>query len=116
VCESNGFQAILADLAKQRGLKNIETFTTTAGNKKDLYLGLPSISAMFERGQIKMPYKEGKTREMVDWICGEFNSISFNEDSGKLESVGEHDDAVMGSFISINSLRENKGVMNGYTV
>ena len=116
VCESNGFQAILADLARQRGLKNIETFTTTAGNKKDLYLGLPSLSAMFERGQICIPYKEGKTRDTANWLCGEFNSVSFNEDSGKLESVGEHDDGVMSSFIALNSLRENKNIFRAYMV
>jgi len=116
VVESNGFQSILADMAKQRGLRNIETFTTTSGNKKDLYLGLPSLSAMFERGQIKMPYKVGVTQETINWICGEFNSISFNEDSGKLESVGEHDDAPMSSFMAINDLRENKNVFKGYLV
>ena len=36
-CEANGFQSILSGLAKERGLKNIEPFTTTEGNKKDLY-------------------------------------------------------------------------------
>ena len=116
VCESNGFQAIMADLAKQRGLKNIETFTTTSGNKKDLYSGLPSISAMFERGQIKLPYALGATKDIIDWVCGEFNSVSFNEDNGKLESVGEHDDAVMSSFMAINKLRENTKKYRAYTV
>lgn len=114
VCESNGFQSILSDLARQRGLKNIEEFTTTSGNKKDLYLGLPSISAIFERGEFKMPYAEGETRDLANWVCGEFNSISFNSDSSKLESVGEHDDSSMAIFMIVNSLRENSSVFKGY--
>lgn len=34
VCESNGFQRILAGMAKERGLVNVEEFITTEGNKK----------------------------------------------------------------------------------
>lgn len=106
VCESNGFQSILSALARERGLKNIETFTTTEGNKKDLYTGLPSLSAMFERGQLKCPYAIGETRQAVDLMFGEFSSITFKSDNGKLEAVSGHDDVCMSTFISINSLRE----------
>lgn len=110
VCEANGFQSILSGLARERGLKNIETFTTTEGNKKDLHTGLPSLSAMFERGQIKIPYAVGPTREMVKIIFGEFSSITFRSDRGKLEAVGAHDDICMSSFIAINSLREDSHI------
>lgn len=106
-CEANGFQSILSGLAKERGLKNIEPFTTTEGNKKDLYTGLPSLSAMFERGQIKCPYAIGETRQAVDLMFGEFSSITFRSDNGKLEAASGHDDVVMSSFISLNSLRED---------
>lgn len=106
-CEANGFQSILSGLAKERGLKNIEPFTTTEGNKKDLYTGLPSLSAMFERGQIKCPYAIGETRQAVDLMFGEFSSITFRSDNGKLEAASGHDDVVLSSFLSINSLRED---------
>ena len=106
VCESNGFQSILSALARERGLKNIETFTTTEGNKKDLYTGLPSLSAMFERGELKCPYAVGETRQAVDLMFGEFSSITFKSDNGKLEAASGHDDVCMSTFISINSLRE----------
>lgn len=106
VCESNGFQSILSALARERGLKNIETFTTTEGNKKDLYTGLPSLSAMFERGQLKCPYAIRETRQAVDLMFGEFSSITFKSDNGKLEAASGHDDVCMSTFISINSLRE----------
>lgn len=110
ICEANGFQGILSDMARQRGLQNVEKFTTTEGNKKDLREGWPSLSAMFERGQIKIPYKEGETRNMVGIVFGEFSSITFRSDKGKLEAVGAHDDIVSSSFISINTLREKSNV------
>lgn len=106
-CEANGFQSILSGLAKERGLKNIEPFTTTEGNKKDFYTGLPSLSAMFERGQIKCPYAIGETRQAVDLMFGEFSSITFRSDNGKLEAASGHDDIALSSFLSINSLRED---------
>lgn len=106
-CEANGFQSILSGLAKERGLKNIEPFTTTEGNKKDIYTGLPSLSAMFERGQIKCPYAIGETKQAVDLMFGEFSSITFRSDNGKLEAASGHDDIALSSFFSINSLRED---------
>lgn len=107
-CEANGFQSILSGLAQERGLKNIEPFTTTEGNKKDLYTGLPSLSAMFERGQIKCPYAPGETKQAVDIMFGEFSSITFKSDNGKLEAASGHDDICMASFLAINSLREDE--------
>lgn len=108
ICESNGFQSILSSLAKERGLENVETFTTTEGNKKDLYTGLPSLSAMFERGQLKCPYAPGETKQAVDIMFGEFSSITFKSDNGKLEAGSGHDDICMSSFMCINSLRESE--------
>lgn len=108
VAESNGFQSILSDLVRERGVKNIEEFTTTSKVKKNSYEGLPSISAMFERGEIKLPYKEGESKETTNWLCGEFNSITYLEDSGKLESAGATDDGVMSSFFALSDLREKK--------
>jgi phage terminase large subunit-like protein len=106
--ENNGFQRIIAELVKERGVRNIEPFETTAKVKKNSYEGLPSLSAMFERGEIKIPYKDGKTRETALWLCGEFNSITFLEDTGKLESAGGTDDGAMSTFFAITELREKK--------
>lgn len=108
ICENNNFQRILSALARERGLTNIEEFTT-GSNKKDLYEGLPSISALFERGEIKIPYGDEKSRNMAQWLCGEFNSVTFNQDSGKLESATEHDDGAMSTYFAIQDLRESGG-------
>lgn len=116
VCEANGFQGILSALARERGLSNIEQFTTTEGNKKDLYSGLPSLSAMFERGQIKVPYKEGETRQKVELMFSEFASVTFRSDKGKLEASSGHDDIVMSNFLSIHTLREENGSGNSFSI
>lgn len=109
VVEDNGFQKILADMARQRGLRNITPFTTTAGNKKDLRTGWPSLAALFERGAIRCPYHPD-TREGVDTMFGEFNSVAFRSDRGVLESISGHDDCVSSSFMAINRLREGATV------
>lgn len=109
VCETNGFQRIMADMVKKRGLKNVKEFVTIASKKKDSYEGLPALSAIFERGEIKIPYADGETRNMTETIFGEFNSISFREDKGTLEGTGSHDDIPMMSFIGIYTLREKSG-------
>lgn len=109
ICENNNFQRILSALARERGLTNIEEFTT-GSNKKDLYEGLPSISALFERGEIKLPYGDEKSCNNAQWLCGEFNSVTFNQDSGKLESATEHDDGAMSTYFAIQDLRESGGV------
>lgn len=108
VCEANGFQSVVADLVRQRGLKNIEDFTTTGNKKKSDFEGLPSLSAFFERGEIKLPYKDGTTREAVMQLCSEFNSIGYNEDKGTLESLSEHDDLVISAWLALFYLIENK--------
>lgn len=63
---------------------------------------------MFERGQIKCPYAPGETKQAVDIMFGEFSSITFKSDNGKLEAASGHDDVVLSSFLSINSLREDE--------
>lgn len=116
VCEANNFQAILSDMGKQMGINSISTFTTTAGNKKDLKSGLPSLAAIFERLEIKIPYGDDRSKQMAHWLAGEFNSMTFNQDKGTLESASEHDDGVMATFMAINELRENGGGYTAYMI
>ena len=40
-------------------------------------------------------------------MFGEFSSITFRSDNGKLEAASGHDDVVMANFLAINSLRED---------
>ena len=116
VCESNNFQIILSDMAKQMGLNNVEPFNTNSFNKKDLKSGLPSLAALFERHEIKLPYGDQKSKETAHWLLGEFNSMTFNQDKATLESTTEHDDGVMSTFMAINNLREQGTGFKAYMV
>jgi phage terminase large subunit-like protein len=106
IAEGNGFQSVMIELVKERGVSNIEAFVTESNLKKDLYEGLPSLSAMFERSEIKIPFGNEESRNTFEWLCGEFNSVTFHEDSGKLESSSDHDDGAMSAFFAITDLRE----------
>lgn len=108
IAEGNGFQSVMIALVKERGVSNIEPFITESNLKKDLYEGLPSLSAMFERGEIKIPYGNEESINTFQWLCGEFNSVTFHEDSGKLESSSDHDDGAMSTFFAVTDLRERK--------
>jgi hypothetical protein len=112
IAENNGFQRIMLDLAKEHGIKNVTEFTTTSWNKKDMYNGLPSLAVLFEQGRIRMPRGDIYSKEMSDWLCSEFNSITIKPDSGKLESAGQHDDGPMATFFSIKGvdINKNKGL------
>jgi hypothetical protein len=117
VCEVNGFQRILADMAKQRGAKNIKEFTTTSGVKKDLYQGLPSVGALFERGQIKFPNSPDEdTQQKNELAFQEYNGVTFNESSGKLENALGHDDICMADFMALSELRENSKTLEMFLI
>ena len=117
VMESNGFQKILADMVKQRGVRNVKEFVTTSGVKRDLYVGLPSMSAVFERGEIKIPFApDEETQEKTQLVFSEFNGVTFNEDSGKLENSIDHDDCVMAIFMAATELRENNKILEMFMV
>jgi len=116
IAEDNGFQRIMIDMVRERGVSNIKGFTTTANIKRDLYEGLPSLSALFERGEIRIPYGNEESRNTFNWLCEEFNSITFHEDQGRLESSADHDDGAMSTFFAITNLRENKSVFKVHYV
>lgn len=103
--ETNGFQKIMSQLGKEVGINNIVEHVTTGNNKKDAYEGLPSLSVLFEREEIKFPRGDEKSREITNLIAGELNSVAFDDDRGKLESVGEHDDTAMALFFAIKGLK-----------
>jgi phage terminase large subunit-like protein len=108
VCEDNGFQNVMLTTLEERGIVNAKGFTT-GNNKKDLYDGLPSLSAAFERGEIKIPYGDERSKNVAQQLCGEFNSIIFDDDRGKLESADGHDDGPMSTWFAIGELKENNG-------
>ncbi len=108
VAESNGFQKVMLSIGREHGIKNITDFNTTGWNKKDLYEGLPSLAILFHQGRMRMPRGDVQSKEMTDWLCSEFNSITIKPDSGKLESAGQHDDGPMSAWLGIKCISASK--------
>lgn len=115
VAENNGFQRVMIDLAKEHNIKNLTEFTTTSFSKKDVYNGVPSLAVLFEQGRIKLPRGDSNSKELTDWVCSEFNSITIKPESGKLEAVSAHDDAVMSAFFAIKCISGNGNKQLNFT-
>lgn len=49
-------------------------------------------------------------------MFSEFASVTFRSDKGKLEASSGHDDIVMSSWLSINTLREENGSGNNFSI
>ncbi len=97
VIESNQFQRMFADMAKDEFNLPVVPHTTTAGNKNDLANGLPSMALMFERGKIKIPYGDQHSKDVANLILNEFSEVSWTEKG--IEGVGEHDDCAMSTWL-----------------
>ena len=63
-----------------------------------------------------MPRGDQYSKEMTDWLCSEFNSITIKPDSGKLESAGEHDDGPMSAWFGIQCISVNKNKQFNFTM
>lgn len=105
ILETNGFQMVMLELAKQSGITRAEGFNTDGFNKKDMYEGVPALAVLFERGLIKLPRGNEDSKNITDLICSEFNSITFT-DKGKLQAATDHDDTVMSSFFAIRTMQK----------
>lgn len=105
IIETNGFQKVMLELAQQSGINRAEGFNTDGQNKKDPYEGIPALSVLFERGLIRMPRGDEKSRATIDLVCSEFNSITFT-DKGKLQAAVDHDDTVMSCFFALRSMQK----------
>lgn len=110
VVETNGFQRVMSDLSKEEGMTNIVEEVTTAHSKKDFYEGLPALAVPFDQGKIHFPRGDEYSIEKTNEICSQLNSIAFDEDTGKLESVTEHDDKAMSLFQSYKGIKSVNGV------
>jgi hypothetical protein len=106
VFETNGFQKVMFQLAKQAGMRNVMEFNTTGFKKKDAYEGIPSLAVMFERAEIKFPRGDEYSIETTNMVAGELNSMVFDEDTGKLEAASGKDDCVLSLFFAIRGLKQ----------
>ena len=94
--EDNVFQQIFVDETKRFGLP-VEGHTT-GKNKHDLKYGLPGLALLFERGKIKIPRGDERSRDMSDKLATELMSVTWTEKG--LEGVSEHDDMAMSLWLN----------------
>ncbi len=90
--ESNGFQAMFGQMAERENMP-IMAQATTAKSKNDLKTGLPGLALLFERGKIKIPHGDQRSKDLKDLIFTEFSSITWT--SNGLQATGSHDDIPM---------------------
>lgn len=99
--EDNAFQKVMIQMAKDAGLPIVGH--TTGTNKFDLRNGLPGLAVLFEQGKIKLPRGDQNSKDITDIVISELSSITWKE-SGKLESVSEHDDTGISLWLAIKAI------------
>ena len=109
VAETNVFQKVMADLAKDAGITNIVE-EVTGNNKKDIYEGLPALVILFDQYKYKFPRGDARSVEKTNLLCSQLNSIAFDDDKGTLESVSEHDDGCMALYFATKGIKSINGV------
>lgn len=102
--EDNGMQQIFIDMMEDANLPVVGK-TTNAANKKSLYQGVPSLAVLFETRRIKFPYGTQRAKDMTDLYFQELNSITYIQDTGKLESVSQHDDTSMSLWCGVRAVK-----------
>ena len=98
VVEANNFQSIYSEHLQDTAIPVIPH--TTGTDKKSMSQGLPALAVLHERGKIKYPYGDEKSKNIVDTIHSEHNSIVYTK-KGKLESASGHDDCTMMEWLAI---------------
>jgi hypothetical protein len=78
---------------------------TTRARKESLFM---SLLLAFEQGHIKLPYGDERSRTYTHKIEQELNRFGMQK-SGKLESVGVHDDLAMSLALANWASKEFKG-------
>lgn len=76
--EANAFGAIFThNLIEERGVRILKHIT--GQNKSDPWSGVPSLSALFENGKVRLPYKTPEDKAMTDTVISEFYTFGQNE-------------------------------------
>ena len=104
--EGNNFQRMFAmELQDIRQDIPIRTFMTTRTKKESLFM---SLLLAFEQGQIKTPYGDDRSRRFTHKLEEELNRFGMQK-SGRLESVGTHDDLAMSLALANWATKEFRG-------
>jgi phage terminase large subunit-like protein len=104
--EGNNFQRMLEqEMRELRADMPIRIFMTTRTRKESLFM---SLLLAFEQGHIKLPYGDERSKKYTHTVEQELNRFGMQK-SGKLESVGVHDDLAMSLALANWASKEFKG-------
>lgn len=104
--ETNGFQAMFGQMADKEGMPVVNE-ATTAKSKNDLKTGLPGLALLFERGKIKIPSADQRSKDMKDLMFSELSSITWT--SNGLQATSGHDDIPMAMHQLVKGLMRFSG-------
>lgn len=100
--ESNQMQRIFGDELIRLTDLPIKEFTTGV-QKNSLDKGVPSLRVLLENKKFRIPRGDRRSIEETEVWIDEMRSFTWAE--GKLQSVGGHDDTVMGCWICDQAIR-----------
>ena len=100
--ESNQMQRIFGDELIRLTDLPIKEFITGV-QKNSLDKGVPSLRVLLENKKFRIPRGDKRSIEMTEVWIDEMRSFTWAE--GKLQSVGGHDDCVMGCWICDQAVR-----------
>jgi len=100
--EANQMQRIFGDELIRTTDLPIKQFTTGAA-KNTLDKGVPSLRVLLENGKFRIPRGDRRSVELTNVWIEEMRAFTFQD--GKLQSVGTHDDTVMGCWICDQAIR-----------
>jgi hypothetical protein len=75
----------------------VKEHVTSAGNKNSAWIGVPSLSTLFENGKMVLPSKTPEDRDKSDILCQELYGLGKEK----------HDDTVMCLWIAVSAMRDS---------
>jgi phage terminase large subunit-like protein len=102
LCEDNGAQKIFVQLLNDAGVPATGQ-TTTAQRKYDFNKGIPKMQALFEQGRIHIPRGDQYSIDITDTLVSELTTFTWDDDKGKIQGVGQHDDMPMSLWVAISA-------------
>ena len=106
--EGNNFQRMLEqEMREMAADMPIRVFMTTRAKKESLFM---SLLLAFEQGHIKLPYGDERSRKYTHELETQLNRFGMQK-SGRLESVGVHDDLAMSLALANWASKEFKGTV-----
>jgi len=106
--EGNNFQRMFeAELKEMRGDIPIRTFMTTRQKKESMFM---SLLMAFEQGKMKTPWGNERSKEFTRVLETQLSRFGMQK-SGRLESVGTHDDLAMALALANWATKEFRGTI-----